>query len=156
MSIGNVTFFSPWALAKRYSHSIPGRRFGSSVLLPEIFTLPPPSGAPAWFPAAAEHRGRFFQQYRLCDWITTTSCRAGLIHCDLRPIVERRLVPFRVRFVCLTFSAFFLITLALLGASYCDVITTTSCRAGLIQCDIRPIVNWWPVPYCVRFVCPND
>ena len=35
-----------------------GRRFGSSFLLQKIFTLPPPSGAPAWFPVAAKHRGK--------------------------------------------------------------------------------------------------
>ena len=40
-----------------------------------------------------------YSELRFCDLVTTTSCRAGLIHCVIRPIVERRPVPFCVRIV---------------------------------------------------------
>jgi len=33
-----------------------------------------------------------------------------------------------------------------------DLITSTSGRVGLAQCDTRPIVEWRPVPFCVRFL----
>ncbi len=54
MSIGNVPI-SHLGLRLNATRSMSsGRRFGSSFLLQQIFTLPPPSGAPAWFPVAVE------------------------------------------------------------------------------------------------------